>query len=89
VHEGTCPDWKRAYRYNVLYMRAHWRFIRREMACSRDLHDSDAERIRRLTDEAWTLRENLGTLWRIASSPQLLRRLLSDRAAGRWKETGR
>jgi hypothetical protein len=92
AHEGTCPDWKRAYRYNVLYAKAHRRFIRREVAWKRmrpDLDDAAAKRIIDLVDQAWVLRDHLRALWRIAASPQLLRRLLSDRAAGRWKETRR
>jgi hypothetical protein len=85
LHETKCPYWEIARRYNDVWMRAHRRFIRREIACNSLSDDRTCD----LMDEALMLRENLGALWIVASSPHLLRRLLSDRAVGRWKETRR
>jgi hypothetical protein len=94
LHDPTCACSAIASRYNDIYLRAHRRYIRRELACNATLHvgnlaDPVNEPCCDLKDEAWELRANLGALWIVASSPQLLRRLVSDLAAGQWKETGR
>jgi hypothetical protein len=71
-HSASCRLLPLVQRYDELWLRAQRRYQRRWNSCHGE--DEDCH----LTDEARRLLDRIATLWDVASSPEVLRRLVRD-----------